>query len=236
VGRAADLMNKYQGTHTLGGGQGEQQIEQGDWRKTGVHSGLPQIRRRPHYPHFDEVAPVGTVEDGRSLEDRAGQEEGDRSCQKFYSTYKKQKQTGGLMVLWCRHSRCLAFHVIPRAEGRNDVFSQIFTRWPKAPRWIIYDFACSLGPYSLAREAEYFKQTTFLIDRFHCSDHTACSTSCFVDRYMGHSTKLLRVNTSAAECGNAALGRIRKSLSYCSQSRAVALAYHFFNIWNRVRA
>jgi hypothetical protein len=71
--------------------------------------------------------------------------------------------TGGLLVIWCRHGIAIGFHNIPVGEGRNDVFSVIYTRFPTPPKFIIYDFACTLGPYSLLREAEYFKNPYFLM-------------------------------------------------------------------------
>ncbi|KAG1761655.1 hypothetical protein EDD22DRAFT_733062, partial [Suillus occidentalis] len=60
-------------------------------------------------------------------------------CNKFYKTYSKNNLTGGILVLWCTHSVCLGFHSIPVAEGRNDVFSAIYTQFLVAPKVINYD-------------------------------------------------------------------------------------------------
>ena len=40
-----------------------------------------------------------------------------------------------------------------------------------APDVVIYDFACGLHSYCLNREAEFFKFTKFLIDRYHQPNH-----------------------------------------------------------------
>lgn len=135
-----------------------------NWRQTGVCYGTPPIRTRPHYPALQG--------DGLSEDNM---EKLDSECGKYYSTYKKATLTGGLMVLWCRHSICLGFHVIPTTEGRNDVFSAIYCHWPKAPKVIVYDFACQLAPYSWVREAQYFRETRFVVDQFHATGHTKCS-------------------------------------------------------------
>ena len=77
-------------------------------------------------------------------------------CNKFYEAYGKKGLTGGLMAAWCPHLVCLGFHCIPKGEGRNDVFSALFTRWRSPPEIVIYDFACALGPYCMLREPAFF--------------------------------------------------------------------------------
>ncbi|KAF9463495.1 hypothetical protein BDZ94DRAFT_1163969, partial [Collybia nuda] len=105
-------------------------------------------------------------------------------CNKFYKTYSKNSLTGGILVLWCTHAICLGFHSIPVAEGRNDVFSAIYTRFPIAPKVVVYDFACQLVPYCLVQEACYFGNTQFFIDEMHAHDHTCCGQACFASNYM----------------------------------------------------
>ncbi|ETW85865.1 hypothetical protein HETIRDRAFT_43954, partial [Heterobasidion irregulare TC 32-1] len=57
------------------------------------------------------------------------------------------------LVLWCMHSICLGFYLIPTIEGQNDVFSAIYTHFPQAPKIIVYDLACQSTPYYLVQEA-----------------------------------------------------------------------------------
>jgi hypothetical protein len=40
--------------------------------------------------------------------------------------------------MMCLHGLVRGFHVIPKAEGRNDVFTPIITRWSVAPELVIY--------------------------------------------------------------------------------------------------
>ncbi|EJD54899.1 hypothetical protein AURDEDRAFT_51245 [Auricularia subglabra TFB-10046 SS5] len=139
------------------------------------------------------------------------------------------------MAVWCTHSVCLGFHVIPKGEGRNDVFSALFTHWKRPPKYVIYDFACALAPYCMTREPEFFEDTVFLIDEFHGGGHTRCSPACFIRNYREFNSDLQHINSSAAECGNAGLHRIRKTLSYLTQEHAIAFGYAFLAIWNRTR-
>lgn len=139
------------------------------------------------------------------------------------------------MAVWCTHSVCYGFHCIPSGEGRDDVFSAMVTRWPVAPKRVIYDFACALGPYCLLREGEFFADTQFLVDGFHAKGHTKCSPAAFVTSYARVDPELRSVNTSAAECGNGVIARIRKSVRYMSQRRAIRYTRTFICIYNRMK-
>lgn len=192
-----------------------------EWEDTGSFYGHPPIRHRPYYEGRDNDTEVDSAETG--------------TCKKYYSTYKKQTLTGGLMAIWCKHNICLGFHKIPKAEGRNDVFSGLYVYFQKAPEVVIYDFACQLGAYSMSREPEFFKDTCFVIDEMHAKGHSSCSQASFSSNYMQCSPRLQGVNTSTAECSNSGLSRIRKSVHYMNQKHAILLTYVYICIWNRRR-
>ncbi|TFK60813.1 hypothetical protein BDN72DRAFT_778936 [Pluteus cervinus] len=184
---------------------------------------MPQIRSRPKYPSLAHD----------TQQDRNGKR--GAKCSKFFAQYGKKRLMGGLMCVWCTHSICYGFHFIPSAEGRNDVFSAIYTRWPIAPKRAIYDFACALGPYCLTREADFFADTSFAIDGFHSKDHTKCSEAAFLKTYSDVDAGLVYINSSAAECGNSGILRIRKSVSYMTQERAIIYTRVFLGMWNRAK-
>ena len=192
-----------------------------DWERTGCYYGKPPFRPRPFYEGKDTEVTGNFKDEG--------------SCRKLYTTYGKKALTGGLMALWCPHLVCLGFHKIPVAEGRNDVFSAIYKYWEVAPKTVIYDFACQLGPYCMTREPEFFKDTLFAIDEMHANGHTHCSQACFVSNYMQVRSHLMPINSSAAECSNSGLSRIRKSISYMDQTHAVLYTYVYLSVWNRKR-
>ncbi|KAF8516526.1 hypothetical protein JB92DRAFT_2259159 [Gautieria morchelliformis] len=101
-----------------------------DWRQTGTWYTQRPIRQRPSYPllrHDTRNEPSGN---------RGGK------CSKFFGSYKTQGLTGGIMCCWCTHSVCYGFHCIPSGEGRNDVFSALFTRWEVAPKLVVHPLCC----------------------------------------------------------------------------------------------
>ncbi|EDR02829.1 uncharacterized protein LACBIDRAFT_307932 [Laccaria bicolor S238N-H82] len=194
-----------------------------DWIETGCCYSMRPIRLRPAYPNLKH--------------DVRGDFNGQRGhkCSKYWDLYGKGSLTGGLMCVWCPHSVCYGFHNIPKGEGRNDVFSAIVTRWEKAPKRIIYDFACALGPYCMTREPQFFADTQFAVDGFHAKDHTKCSSASFLSTYTNIDPRLKDINTSAAECGNSGIKRMRKSVRWMSQDRAIIYAKIFLSVWNRNR-
>lgn len=200
------------------------QDQEQDWRTTGVCYGKPTIRVRPCYKNIKH--------DGYG-EDKL--EKNESECGKYYNTYKKARLTGGIMVLWCPHSVCVGFHIIPRAEGRNDVFSALYTHWPVAPKIIVYDFACQLAPYSMVREPIFFQGTRFFMDEFHETGHTKCSSASSATHGMQYDPDLQVVNTSAAEVGNSGIGKIRKSVSYMTQTHAIEFTKVYMDVMNRCK-
>ncbi|KAF6756412.1 hypothetical protein DFP72DRAFT_1008043 [Ephemerocybe angulata] len=201
-----------------------QSIEEKHWTLSGSRYTTKQLRYRPRYDnlrHDQSKEAEGGINKKRGI------------CSKFFSQYKESSQTGGIMCIWCPHSICYGFHCIPKGEGRNDVFSALYTHWEKAPKRVIYDFACALGPYCLTREPEFFLDTEFMIDSFHAKDHTKCAPATFLATYSAANPELTSINTSAAECGNSGIRRIRKSVSYMSQDRAIIYTHVYLALWNR---
>ena len=154
-------------------------------------------------------------------------------CSKYFAAYGRKGYTGGLLALWCTHGVCYGFHCIPQGEGRNDVFSAIFTRFEIAPRVIVYDFACALGPYCMLREPEYFRDTLFVVDRFHAPGHKTCSPACMLSTYADQDPQLAAINSSVAEMGNSILRYIRKSIRHMTEGHAILYVNRFISIRNR---
>lgn len=70
-------------------------------------------------------------------------------------------------------------------------------------------------------------------DQFHESDHSKCSSACFLTNCMVNDPVLQNFKSSAGESGNAGLARIRKSASYCTQAHAILFLRHYLNVWNQ---
>ncbi|KAF8987562.1 hypothetical protein BDQ17DRAFT_1393517 [Cyathus striatus] len=153
---------------------------------------MPQIQHRPNYP--------GLKHD-RS-QDKGGQDWG-AECSKYNAQYSPQCLTRGIMAAY--------------SEGHDDVFSALYTQWRVLPKWVIYDFACALGPYCMTQEGDFFSETKFLIDHFHAAGHKKC------------------LNSSATECGNLVMVHICKSVSYMGQYHATLYMKTFLCIWNHTK-
>ena len=205
-------------------------IPPGNHLVTGVCYGSPAVRVRPKYTHLPDDS---ALED--KLQNLAERATGDTVCGKYYEKYKKPGLVGGLMVLWCCHSVCVGFHIIPTYEGRNDVFSALYTQWPTAPKVVVYDFACQLAPYCLLREPQFFRNTRFLVDQFHASGHTKCSKASSSTYVMQFDPNLQVINTSAAEVGNSGAAKIRKSVSYMMQRHAIQYTKVYMDVMNRCK-
>jgi hypothetical protein len=87
----------------------------------------------------------------------------------------------------------------------------------------------------MTREPDFFADTLFVIDTFHAKGHTKCAPATFLTSYSNVDPRLAHINSSAAECGNSGLSRIRKSVSYMSQERAIQYTKTFLSLWNRQR-
>jgi hypothetical protein len=124
-----------------------------DYRQAGAYYSASIKRLRPKYSKLEgKQAPKHEDDPETATAD----------CRKYYES--KRALTGGFMILWCRfavchrlisayqccrHRICVGFHIIYKGEGRNDVFSPVYTRWAKPPRSMIYDFACQLKGYNV---------------------------------------------------------------------------------------
>jgi hypothetical protein len=85
----------------------------------------------------------------------------------------------------------------------------------------------------LSREPLYFKDTCFAVDEMHAKSHVGCSQASFMSNYMQVRSEFINVNTSAAECSNSGLNRIKKSVSYMDQKHAIMYTYVYLCVWNR---
>ena len=92
----------------------------------------------------------------------------------------------------------------------KKVFFFFFFQQKPAPDVVIYDNACHLQEYCLARAPRFFKNTLFLVDRLHWENHTGCSMAHNICLY----PFLSEVNTQAAEQLNSGLTVLRKSLPF----------------------
>lgn len=198
------------------------------YRTTGTMYGATIKRYRPSYPHLESKANEDVTQASLTQSDISA------PCDKNFKQFRKLN--GGIMLMWCKHRICVGFHIIEKGEGRNDVFSPIYTRWTKAPELIVYDFACQLAPYSTVRQYEFFKDTKHLVDMCHESNHTTCSEAFKLSYHKrtGHQQYHL-LNDSAGEVGNGGLDKLKTSVRYMSLGRFMDTCRLHLEVANRMR-
>ena len=99
-------------------------------------------------------------------------------------------------------------------ESPRHPFEIFRSRFPAPPETIIYDNACKLHQYCLNREPAFFRNTKFLVDRFHWKGHIGCSGGYSLDAYKHSAFK--EINSQVNEQANAGLQRIKGQLAYMS--------------------
>lgn len=161
---------------------------------SGVCSGLPQVRGRCRY-------------------ELDGKDNHTECKHRFVEGSHGSHRTGGIFCFFCKHSVCYAFFILPTAEGRNEAFSFFTSYFVRAPRVIVYDFACQLHEFCLNREPVFFRGTRFVVDRFHLPNHKSCAKSYDIGCY----NDLDELNTEVAEQANSSLRRIKATISQMAQ-------------------
>eukprot|EP00111_Clytia_hemisphaerica_P009034 TCONS_00026469-protein len=169
---------------------------------------LPPLRKRGYY-----------------AQDKVTKKE--KECRKNYRGHPNL--TSGIFTIYCPHGVCFGFQVMDKAESPNIPFTIFKTRFPIAPKFIIYDNACQLHAYALNRDPIYFRSTKFLVDRFHWRNHTACS--------LGYNMKfypfLENINSEVNEQENAKVKKLKSQLAYMTPDNFIAHCNLFFWFRNR---
>ncbi|KAI6648096.1 hypothetical protein LOD99_11905 [Oopsacas minuta] len=87
----------------------------------------------------------------------------------------------------------------------------VLTLFKKPPQIIIYDNACNLHNTCIIREPKLFKDTTFLVDRFHWKNH-CCNPAYSLKSVKSH--EFLRINSQVCEQLFSTLRRITTQVSF----------------------
>ncbi len=178
--------------------------------ESGICSGLVQVRER---------FPCALDSHGNSERTTAG-------CRHEFEI--KKDRTGGVFTIFCCHGICIAFFILPNAEGRSDVYSYIVKHFAVAPKLIVYDFACKLEDFCINRAPAYFIYTQFGIDRLHTLNHRTCGPGYFLDEYPQYDF----LNTQIAEQCNSALSRVQDAAKCMGQVAYMLNLGFYLSMWN----
>ena len=196
--------------------------------RSGICSGVPRVRVRPVYGMENEGSGGIDTSDSSAHASCASSS----SCRHAFTPGSRgSHRTGGIFTWFCEHGVCYGFYMIPDAEGRNEAFSFITTHFQSAPDVIVYDFACALQDYCLNREPYFFRNSKFLVDRFHWFNHAACARSYNLSLYEQYA----HVNSQVAEQWNSALKRIKATVGQMCQEAFMFNVRLFLDVRNAER-
>ena len=149
-------------------------------------------------------------------------------CSKKYPKVKR----GGfayMQFFFCpRHGHCYGFHVMPKSEGRRDVFYALLKYLPTPPELLFYDFACNALEYGLNREPSYFRSIRCAHDIFHEVGHK-CS-SCYK---LASSLPNLSLNTEICEQFNSFIKNVKYSSTHLSFDHFCFFTQFCVYMWNK---
>ena len=134
------------------------------------------------------------------------------------------KLTPGLFCMFCQHGVCLGFELMRLSESPRTAFDVLVRRFSEnMPSLVIYDNACKLHLYALKREPQLFKNTRFMVDRFHYKrGHVGCTLGYNMNQYSKDS-KIKQINSQVCEQANADLRRLGTVISSMKPENAM---YH----------
>ena len=89
----------------------------------------------------------------------------------------------------------------------------------KIPSIIIYDNCCYMHRYATKREPARFKDSKFLIDRFHSKNHT-CTKGYDMSTYT-YDKKISNINSQVAEQMNSHLVNLKSQIACMPSANAV---------------
>lgn len=131
--------------------------------------------------------------------------------------------------MFCEHGVCYAPFIIPKAEGRDELFSFIIEFLRKAPEIVVYDFCCAFQEYCLNRLPGWFENTFVFIDRTHWPGHNKCALGYCLSRIR----KLSHLNSQTAEQCNSVLRVYERSLSRMAQVPFMLALRLVLDNWNK---
>ena len=198
-------------------------------RKLAVPRTTPSSDFKPPLADFFPAYPVHTMENiykADSRIDNAGKEECDKNFDSASSI------SGGIGTVSCNHKITKGFRAIQKGESPLLFCHSLFRRLPQKvrahKRVVIYDFACKLHKVCLRRYPYRIRRFQFVIDRYHQSNHKACSESYNISKY----PEMSHVNTQVAEQLNNSLRKLGTVVAYSNFKTYLRIIQVFITVKN----
>ena len=185
------------------------------YNETARSRAAPRVNPGPKFKEAEAAIfpnlPVHTM-NNRYSADAKMDETDDISCNKEYN--ESPSITGGITHITCKHSITKGFTAMHRGESPLMIIDPLLRRFPKRvqarQRFLIYDNACMARKCAEVRFPHKVRHWTFVVDRKHWDNHTACSIGFNMDEY----SALNDVNSQISEQLNRSLRKLSTVLAY----------------------
>ena len=174
-------------------------------------------RKKPDKKHKEAGAdvfpnyPIHTMDYEYEADSKKDKHEDD-GCNKDYN--ESASISGGITHITCKHSICKGFTAMKRGESPLMAVAPCVRRLPARVqarhRYLLYDNACQARKGAERRFPHRVRNWTFLVDRKHWPNHTACSNAFNIDEY----PQLKNVNSQISEQLNRSLRKISTVCAY----------------------
>jgi len=149
------------------------------------------------------------------------------TCEKGFNSSERYSDGALTLCCACAHPKILGFVVLDRKESPQVLINALLTRFPRLPRYLVYDFACGVVRCAMAKLPWMMRDLCVVSDRFHVCNHT-CLHFYNANSYGDLDYK----NTLTHEQRNAAIRRMEKILRGAGRYGYLALLCYQTSILN----
>ena len=198
-------------------------------RKVAVPRTSPNSEFEPPLADFFPAYPIHTMENIYKADSKVDNAE-KADCDKNFDS--ASTISGGIGTVSCNHKVTKGFRAIQKGESPLLFCNSLFRRLPQKvkahKRVVIYDFACKLHKVCLRRYPYRIRRFQFVIDRYHQTNHTACSESYNISKY----PEMAHVNTQIAEQLNNSLRKLSTVVAYSNFKTYLRIIQVFITVKN----
>jgi len=187
---------------------------------------------RARYPNApSEPGATGVFMPGRDQCRAEAYAKGDTTscgtCEKGFASSDKYSDGALTICCACSHPKILGFVVLDRKESPQVLINALLSRFPRLPRYLVYDFACGVVRCAMVKLPWMLRDLSVVSDRFHVCNHT-CSHFFNANSYGELDFK----NTLTHEQRNATIRKMEKILRGAGRYGYLALLCYHTSVLN----
>lgn len=162
----------------------------------------------------------------------ADYEHGGPTCGKGVPSHDLYGWDLAVLTCLCSKQKIVYAGFLDSGESSRHFFDMA-RRKDAPPPIMVYDNACALHAYAMTREPHFFWGTRFLIDKFHCEDHVAC-TPLYHPKWWNRTSSVNGLITATMEQHNSRLQSTSKHMQFMKMPNALNHLEAFCELCNTV--